>query len=60
MSNRTEPMSEKDLKPHWVRLIKLVEAYHNGTITTLKFQDDLPVFVGKIEGEKEQIDLTKE
>lgn len=52
-------MLEKDLKPHWQRLIRLIELLENGE-ATVKFEAGLPVRVIKAEGKIEQKDLTKE
>jgi hypothetical protein len=50
---------DKDLKPHWLRLIRLIESLENGEIT-LKFQNGLPIVVVKAEGRIEGKELGKE
>ena len=50
---------EKELKPHWRRLIREVEQMQNGSCT-LDFQNGLPVGIREIEGKKRDVDLTKE
>ena len=52
-------MPEQDkIKPHWLRLIKLIESLENGE-ATIKFQNGLPMVVIKAEGRIENKDLTK-
>ena len=44
--------------PQWQYLMKLVEQFQHCEVI-FKAQDGLPVFIVKIEGKREQIDLTK-
>jgi len=46
-------------KLHWKRLKEVIEKFKNGKITTLYFEDSLPVRIGEIEGKDKEIDLTK-
>ena len=51
-------MPDKELKIHWINLIKLVEGLENGELT-FKFQGKLPVYIVKAEGKIEGKDLSK-
>lgn len=48
----------EDEKPHWIKLKEVVRTFGNGEVV-VKFQDELPVLIVEIRGEKNNIDLTK-
>lgn len=53
-------MKDDELKkPHWDRLVRVLKEMGNGEIS-LKFQDNLPVRILNVKGEKTNIDLTKD
>lgn len=47
------------LKPQWIRLHEVVEAYRNGSVRDLDFQDGLPIKTGEITGNRRSLDLNK-
>ena len=49
---------EKELKPHWDRLVRKLKEYGNGKVV-IEFQDGLPVKIREIEGKDRDIDLTQ-
>ena len=52
-------MDKDKLKPHWERLIRLVEKTRNGK-ATFHWQDGLPIDLQDTETHRRHIDLTKE
>ena len=49
----------ESLKPHWERLIAMIQERKNGKCV-FDFQDGLPIRVVEIESRDRDIDLTKE
>jgi hypothetical protein len=52
-------MDEWWTKSQWIRLHEVMEAYRNGTIRDIDFQDGIPVKTGEISGHRRTIDLNK-
>lgn len=52
-------IEEKLKKPHWIRLVRKLTEYGNGRCVIV-FQDELPICIVEIEGNKKNIDLSKD